>query len=106
MGYAVTFYAGDPFYQEEWVTTYGDISREIEIIIGYGLPQLNKFLRERKGYYDIVFVSRPHNIEQLNSILLKENLLEGAKIIYDSEALYCLREFERRKLEGEKIHFI
>ncbi|MDE5107404.1 MAG: tetratricopeptide repeat protein [Trichodesmium sp. St17_bin3_1_1] len=103
MGYAVTFYAGDPFYQEEWVTTYGDISREVEVIIGYGLPQLNEFLRERKGYYNIVFVSRPHNIEQLNSILLKVNLLEGAKIIYDSEALYCLREFERRKLEGEKI---
>ncbi|MCL2926955.1 MAG: hypothetical protein O4861_21810 [Trichodesmium sp. St16_bin4-tuft] len=50
MGYAVTFSAGNPSYQEEWVTTYGDISREVEVIIGYGLPQLNEFLRERKGY--------------------------------------------------------
>ncbi|MGL5805063.1 MAG: glycosyltransferase, partial [Xenococcaceae cyanobacterium] len=103
LGNAVTFYPSDNSQQEDWLNIYADIDREVEVAIGYGLPGLAEFLRDRKGYYDILFVSRPHNISHLNYLLSKENLLEGVKIIYDAEALFCLREFEQKKLRGEKL---
>jgi O-antigen biosynthesis protein len=103
LGNVVTFYPSDNYQQEDWLNVYADIAKEVEVAIGYGLPGLEKFLRERKGYYDILFVSRPHNISHLNYLLSKEKLLEGVKIIYDAEALFCLREFEQKKLRGERF---
>ncbi|MDE5120158.1 MAG: glycosyltransferase, partial [Trichodesmium sp. St19_bin1] len=49
-------------------------------------------------YYDFVFISRPHNIKHLNSILVKENLLKSAKIIYDAEAIFSIRDYEYKRL--------
>jgi O-antigen biosynthesis protein len=103
MGFFVTIYPTDLLIKEDWRTVYSDIPREVEVMNGYTLPLLEKFLQERRGYYDIVFVSRPHNMEHLENVLKRENYLEHAKIIYDAEALYCLREIERRRLYGEKI---
>ncbi len=102
-GYAVTLYPTDLSYLEDWTSIYADISQEVEVIRGYGLLQLETFLRERKGYYDVVMVSRPHNMEHLNYVLSQDNLLDDVKIIYDAEALYCLREFEQKRLQGEEV---
>jgi O-antigen biosynthesis protein len=103
MGYFVTIYPTDLLVKEDWETIYLDIPHEVEVMNGYSLPQLEHFLQERRGYYDIVFVSRPHNMEHLERILQRENYLEGVKIIYDAEALYCLREVERQRLRGDKL---
>jgi GT2 family glycosyltransferase len=103
MGYFITLYPGDPAYQEDWLNIYIDIPKEVEVMKGYGIPQLEEFLKARSGYYDIIWVSRPHNLEQLNQIQSQGNFLEKAKIIYDSESLYCLRESLKRELQGEKF---
>jgi len=103
LGYAVTFYPGDISYQENWESIYSDIDSEVEIMRGYGREKLEEFLLSRKGYYQLVFVSRPHNMEHINYILSRENLLTGAKIIYDAEALYCMRKLEQWRLKGEKV---
>ena len=42
-------------------------------------------------------------MKQLQDILSKDNLLGGTKIIYDAEALYCLRECEQRRLRGKQL---
>jgi GT2 family glycosyltransferase/cytochrome c-type biogenesis protein CcmH/NrfG len=104
LGYFVTFYPSDLSHQENWIDIYADIPREVEVATGYGLPGLEEFLKARKGYYDLVFVSRPHNMSQINYLLSRENLLAGTKIIYDAEALYCLREFEQKKLLGIQLN--
>ncbi|MGB3534035.1 MAG: hypothetical protein WBA13_11020 [Microcoleaceae cyanobacterium] len=70
---------------------------------GYGLLQLEYFLKERPGYYDFIWVSRPHNMEHLNYVMSQADVLGKAKIIYDAEALYCLREFEQQRLKGELL---
>ena len=103
LGYSVTLYPTDISYQEEWINTYSDISVEVEVMTGYGIPRLEEFLSKRQNYYHIVFVTRPHNMKNLNRVLAKTNYLEGAKIIYDAEALYCLRDFEQKRLQGEKL---
>ncbi|ELS01505.1 putative glycosyltransferase [Xenococcus sp. PCC 7305] len=99
----VTFYPTDLSFQENWQNTYKDIPRTIEIAKDWGLQKLEDFLRSRPDFYDLVFVSRPHNMNHLNYILSQENILDGTKIIYDAEALYCLREFALQKLRGKPL---
>ena len=99
----VTFYPTDLGYQENWQDTYQDIPRTIEIAKDWGLQKLEDFLRSRPNFYDLVFVSRPHNMNHLNYILSRENILDGTKIIYDAEALYCLREFALQRLRGKPL---
>lgn len=103
LGYAVTLYPTDLSCTEDWTSIYADISTEVEVMRGYHLLLLEDFLRERKGYYDIVFVSRPHNMKHFNVILSKENSLEQTKIIYDAEAIFCHRELEQRRLQGNPV---
>ena len=103
LGYSITFYPGDLRYLEDWSMIYADITQTVEVMRGYGLVMLEDFVRERQGYYDLVFVSRPHNIKHLNSILAKENTLNSAKIIYDAEAIFSIRDYEFKRLN--KIDF-
>jgi GT2 family glycosyltransferase/Flp pilus assembly protein TadD len=103
LGYFVTFYPTDTNYSEEWNLVYSDIHREVEIIPNYGLEKLEKFLFSRAGYYDIIFVSRPHNMNHLNYILSQTDLLRGEKIIYDAEALYSLRQIAYKQLKSQSI---
>ncbi len=103
LGYFVTFYPTDLSYPEDWQEIYLDIDRTVEVMSGLGLDGLKEFLTSRKGYYDLIFVSRPHNMNHLNYLLSRENLLAGIKIIYDAEALYSLREFAYRELIGKPL---
>ncbi|MBO0348778.1 tetratricopeptide repeat protein [Phormidium pseudopriestleyi FRX01] len=104
LGYAVTFYPIDLSHMNEnWAEVYADVPQSVEVMMGYGIPRLADFLQARQGYYDAVFVRRPHNMSILKSCLEQNaNLLKGSKIIYDAEALYCLREIEQMRLRGEE----
>lgn len=65
---------------------------------GYGLIMLEDFLRECKGYYDLVFISCFYNIKYLNFILVKENLFKLVKIIYDVEVIFSIWDYEYKCL--------
>lgn len=89
---------------EDWPQVYSDIPHEVEVMVGYGAQELESFLQERQGYYDILFVSRPHNMEVIQEIRKRRpDLLEGSKIIYDAEALFAAREALRREVEGHPL---
>ena len=103
LGHSVTFYPTDLSYYETWQATYQDLPQTIEMAVGYGLQNLEEFLQSRPDYYDIIFVSRPHNMNHLNHILQQNNRLIKSKIIYDAEALYCLRDFAQKELQGIKL---
>ncbi|VEP18324.1 putative glycosyltransferase [Hyella patelloides LEGE 07179] len=103
LGHTITFYPTDLSYQETWQEIYQDIPQNIEIATGYGLQKLAVFFKIRPEYYDIIFVSRPHNMNHLNYILQQNNLLTKTKIIYDAEALYCLRDFAYQALQGKQL---
>src|SRR5262249_21896133 len=64
----VTFY---PFttIDENWASVYADMPDEVEFMMGYGPPLIEAFLRSRRGYYDTIFVSRPHNMKMLKPVL-------------------------------------
>jgi len=103
-GYAVTLYPTDLSHTEDWTNIYADISAEIEVMRGYNFLLIEDLLQERKGYYDIIFVSRPHNMKHFNLVLSNnKNLLGKTKVIYDAEAIFCYREWEQKRLQGKAV---
>jgi O-antigen biosynthesis protein len=99
----VTFY---PFsvFDESWASVYSDMPGEIEFMIGYGPGLLEPFLRNRRGYYDAIFVSRPHNMKLLRPVLeAHRDWFETTEIIYDAEAVFVTREITLRQLAGTPL---
>ncbi len=100
LGYFITVFPMN-FAVGNWQTLYSDLPPEVEVIDGSGSARLQALLQERPGFYDLIFVSRPHNMQ-----CLKEVLAQGDRapieipIIYDAEALYCLRDVAQQKLRG------
>ncbi|MEK6282043.1 MAG: glycosyltransferase [Acidobacteriota bacterium] len=103
LGHAVTFYPTlKPL--EEWSDVYQDIPSEVEVMLECGLQKLRDFLYERSHYYDLILISRPHNMAPFKSVLAENpNLCGRARIIYDAEALSSYREIEQRRLGGQEL---
>lgn len=100
LGYFVTFYPCI-ITTENRAEMYRDIPQEVEVMLEYGFLGLHEFLRMRRGFYDLVFVSRPHNMSALRPFLFGlRSFVRQAAIIYDAEALFALREMARRRLMG------
>ena len=88
-------------FNEEWNEAYSDISREVEILLEYGPDLLEEFLSERRGYYEIILISRPHNMQVLFPIIEKHpDWFDNVTVIYDAEAVFATRDIARRKLAG------
>src|SRR5262249_20552836 len=99
----VTFFPFDAF-DERWSSVYVDMPGEIEFMIGYGPPLLEPFLRNRRGYYDAIFVSRPHNLKILKPIReAHPDWFETTEIVYDAEAIFVTREVTFRELSGNPV---
>jgi GT2 family glycosyltransferase/SAM-dependent methyltransferase len=102
MKHDVTLYPTN-FPHEDWAGLYRDIPREVEVMLNHGWTRFEEFTRERRNYYDLVFVSRPHNMAQLGSLLANRSAAFGnAKVIYDAEALFSFREIEQLRIEGKE----
>lgn len=92
------------FPEDDWHTIYHTLSPKIEVLLGHGRDGLQKFLLARQGYYDYIVVSRLHNMEFFNlTLILAPDAIEGAKIIYDAEAVTAPREFLRLQLLGKPL---
>jgi GT2 family glycosyltransferase len=99
----VTFYPLSVF-DENWPSVYSDMPGEVEFMIGYGPPLLETFLRNRPGYYDAIFVSRPHNMKLLQPVLdAHRSWFENTEIIYDAEAIFATREITLRQMSGNPL---
>lgn len=99
-GYFVTLYplsaANEPLD-----TIYSDIPRDVEIVHGPGMDQLESFLQARRGYYSKIVVSRPHNMRTLKPIIESHpDWFSRVTVIYDAEALFTLRDISLRELTG------
>lgn len=103
LGHHVTCYPLT-YSHEDWSTIYEDLPREVEVMIDHGLQKLEQFLSDRAGYFDTLFISRPHNMAHLTPLIQqKPHLFAGAKIIYDAEALFSIRVIAEAQLKGKTI---
>jgi glycosyltransferase involved in cell wall biosynthesis len=100
--YRVTLF---PLQFPEKAEPYAHVLQQtgIEVMGNNGKEKLNvhQFLQERKNYYDLVFISRPHNMREVVDPIKQLN--ETQKIIYDAEALFSLREILKQELRGNHV---
>lgn len=89
---------------QSWDRVRETLNPTIEVAFGTTPDRLVKFIRDRGGYYDAIFVSRPHNLLRINDALESEpQLLGGAQLVYDAEALFTDRDVALRRLRGETV---
>ncbi|MCF8360273.1 MAG: glycosyltransferase [Prolixibacteraceae bacterium] len=101
MDWLVTIYPLNFPYEDNWEIAYRDIDPFIEIVVGCGLAGFQKFIDEREGYYDLIWVSRPHNMEAITKSI--EPLKDKVKIVYDAEAIFAEREYREKLIKGVKV---
>ena len=103
LGYVVTFYPKQ-MPEEDWESVYADLPAEIEVMLGYGNQRLESFLESRRGYYQAVVVSRPHNMDDFARIVSgRPELIAHTQVIYDAEAVFTLRDVAEESLLGHTI---
>jgi GT2 family glycosyltransferase len=100
MGAAVTLFPMN-HGEEPWQRVYRDLLREIEVMADASANSLGAFLKERRGEHDVIFVSRPHNMQHLLNVLGDKSLLNGERLIYDAEAVFALRTQEKARVLGK-----
>ena len=89
---------------DDWKSCYETLDDSIEVILGKGKSGIYGFLESRKGFFQYIIVSRVHNMEAFEDIVMKEKqFLEDVKIIYDAEALTASREILQASLLGQGI---
>jgi GT2 family glycosyltransferase len=101
LGYRVTFF--QTCHQNvtpQWLDHH--LFRGVEVVTSD--PNFSAFAKERAGFYDKVFISRPHNLRRFHNI--SRLRFPRAKIIYDSEALFYIREKLKAKLFGINMSLI
>ena len=96
LGYAVTFFPNYEADAEE-AQRYRDLDERIEIAYASGDDGFARLITERRDHYDVLWVSRPHNIlfvtQALHAAGLDPRSFVRSKVIFDSEALFALRDF-------------
>jgi GT2 family glycosyltransferase len=88
------------FPQDSRAAIEAAFPRGMEVMLGLGPPGLRRFLVERLALYDLVLISRPHNLRLFH---LAARGLAARRLIYDAEALVAPREVQRRALAGKPL---
>ncbi len=101
-GHAVTLF---PIYEhkEDWAEVRRFLDPRVEVMASWSAPRLRQFLGERAGYYDVIVVSRPPNMAAFRDAWPADAWGGAAAVVYDAEALWCLRDVARRRLAGEAV---
>lgn len=96
LGYQVTFF---PMADTTAWQPHTDELQQIGIEVFYGNNlDFTRFAQTRENYYDLVLVSRPHNMKKAFANIKQH--WPGAVLIYDAEAMFSLREILKAKVKG------
>lgn len=81
--------------EETSESAYTDIDRRIEIASHVGRSGFAAFWEQRKHLYDVVWVSRPHNLEFIEPLIKAQRhgktKPRPARLVYDAEAIFADR---------------
>ncbi|HEU5002986.1 MAG TPA: glycosyltransferase [Actinomycetota bacterium] len=98
-GHQVTLYPR-LFPREDWHEIYSDIPDTVRVERLSGRFGLRSFLRRNEAAFDAAIVSRPHN---MRAYRLAGGLHGRTPVLYDAEALFCLRDIELQKVHGHPL---
>ena len=103
LGHSVTMFL-TAAEDEDWSRIYEELPRRVEVLRGYLARDLRHYLHERADLFDIIIVSRSHNMKMLRAKLGEPRTwAPRARVIYDAEAITAMRDVQRRRLLGENI---
>jgi len=72
----------------------------VEILWDRDHRSLASFLAERRGHYDLIWISRAHNFRQLFEVISHSGVgLESAHLVLDTEAVFSLRNAAQAELD-------
>ena len=102
LGYQVTLY---PLVEpdETWSDAYREVPRVVELMLGAGPGGLRAFLESRLRDFDVVLVSRPHNMRTFLSAASAIAAPGSLSLVYDAEALFAAREIGRQRVRGTAL---
>ena len=99
MGYFVTLFAAD-VSSIDWSAAGRELpSERLEIVGDLGRERFLSFWRSRPGAYDVLLVSRWHNLRKLFDYGF-DPTKESVRVIYDAEAITAKRLERRRQVVG------
>jgi glycosyltransferase involved in cell wall biosynthesis len=81
---------------------YADMPDGVEVMTDQTLSRLTEFLRLRQGLYDVIWISRTHNLDRVRPILdqvLEEETMRPV-VLLDTEAIDAVRSAALAALEG------
>ena len=79
-----------------------DLPDVVEVLIGYGRHNVSAILSPDENAYDVVWVSRPHNMVHFRAVM-EAGIKGNPKIVYDAEALFSTREIMRSEVLGSPL---
>lgn len=101
-GWFVTLYPRHPV--DDAASAYRSLPREVEVMLGWDIAYLARFLAARQGCYEVVVVCRSHNLSDVHAALGDApGILGGARLVYDAEAVTAVREVAAAQLAGEAV---
>ncbi len=80
---------------------FADLPDTVEVMYDRTIAHLPDFLERRVGYYDVIWISRAHNLDKARPVL--ERCCgdpNRVTVVLDSEAVFSLRELARATLTG------
>lgn len=100
-GAAVTLFTTAP-ETYGWDAIRRHVPWEVEVLQGDDQPSLGRFLAQREGHYDLILVSRPHNMRAFLAAGGRR-LAGGARVVYDAEAIFTDRLVGEAALAGRPL---
>ena len=102
MNWSVTFFLHQ--FEVDWEVARREVPWEVEIASNQAALHLGEFLDERQGHYEAIIISRPDNMVLLQRILEERpHLMDGARVIYDAEALFSARDALKASIAGNPL---
>jgi glycosyltransferase involved in cell wall biosynthesis len=83
--------------------SFGALPETVEILHDRDINGLEKFLEQRPGYYDLIWVSRTHNLARVLPVFRTLGLLPP--VVLDTEAIVAVREAAQAELSGFDFNF-
>lgn len=66
--------------------------------------QVGQLLTERRGRFDAILISRPHNMVRVLKVLrTNPGVIRNTTLIYDAEALFAEREILMQEVDGHPL---
>ncbi len=100
LGYEVTIF---PIYKPTVPTShlYLAFPETVEIVWDREMNDLEAFLRQRTGVYDVIWICRTHNIRRLFPVIERTaHLMPRTALIADTEAVSSIRDEKKDELAG------